>query len=43
LGKSKMKAFQASRRGGVIEVEVTGTRVLLSGQAVMVFAGELMV
>jgi PhzF family phenazine biosynthesis protein len=43
LGKSKMKAFQASQRGGVIEVEVTGDRVLLSGQAVMVFAGELMV
>jgi PhzF family phenazine biosynthesis protein len=41
LGKSTLKAFQASRRGGVIGVEVIDNRVLISGQAVMVFSGEL--
>jgi PhzF family phenazine biosynthesis protein len=43
LGKLMMKAFQASSRGGVIEIEISGDRVLLSGQAVMVFAGKLTV
>jgi PhzF family phenazine biosynthesis protein len=43
LDKTRMKAYQASRRGGLIGVEITACRVLLSGQAVMVFSGELMV
>ena len=36
LGTPKMRAFQASRRGGVVEVEHRGARVLLRGQAVTV-------
>lgn len=43
LGKDKMIAYQASERGGVIKVELSGERVLLSGQAVMVFEGFLLV
>lgn len=43
LGKDKMTAFQASERGGVIKVKLSGDRVLLSGQAVMVFEGFLLV
>jgi len=41
LIKRKMIAYQASTRGGVIKVEVQGNRVLLGGQAVMIFEGEL--
>lgn len=41
LDKTAMMAFQASRRGGVIRVEVKGDRVLLGGQAVTVLRGEL--
>ena len=41
LDKKEMMAFQASRRGGVIRVEVKGDRVLLGGQAVTVLRGEL--
>lgn len=42
LGKTKMEAFQASARGGVVRVEVAGDRVLLGGQAVTVLRGELL-
>jgi len=40
LGKSEFKAFQASRRGGVLQIKV-GERVLISGQAKTVFSGRL--
>jgi PhzF family phenazine biosynthesis protein len=42
LGKSKFSAFQASARGGVIQVEVVGDRVLLGGQAVIFAQGEIL-
>ena len=41
LGKDEMTAFQASPRGGVVKVKLTGDRVLLRGQAVTVLRGEL--
>lgn len=40
LGRSKFKAYQASPRGGVLEVEVVGDRVLLRGRAVTVLEGK---
>jgi len=42
LGKETMMAYQASARGGVIRVQLLEARVLLSGQAVMVFEGFLL-
>ncbi len=41
LGKSEFIAYQASRRGGVIQVRIRGDRVLLAGEAVLVARGEL--
>jgi PhzF family phenazine biosynthesis protein len=41
LGKSGMTAFQASSRGGVIRVRVSGDRVFLGGHAVTVLRGTL--
>ncbi|MGD8340356.1 MAG: PhzF family phenazine biosynthesis protein [Gammaproteobacteria bacterium] len=41
LGKTQMKAFQASRRGGVVHVRVEGDRVVLGGQAVTILEGRL--
>jgi len=41
LQKTEMIAFQASSRGGVVKVRMLEDRVLLSGQAVTVFKGEL--
>jgi PhzF family phenazine biosynthesis protein len=41
LGKTVLAAYQASPRGGTIEVEVAGDRVLLGGRAVTVLRGEL--
>ena len=35
LGKSDLTAYQASQRGGTVKLSVTGDRVLLRGQAVM--------
>jgi PhzF family phenazine biosynthesis protein len=43
LKKRKMVAFQASSRGGVVRVEVQGNRVLISGQAIMILKGELII
>jgi PhzF family phenazine biosynthesis protein len=40
-GKTSFVAYQASPRGGVVEVEVKGDRILLGGQAVTVLRGEL--
>jgi PhzF family phenazine biosynthesis protein len=41
LGKSSFVAYQASPRGGLINVRVEGERVFLSGRAETVFSGEL--
>ena len=41
LGKNAMRAFQASRRGGDVEVRVSGSRVELGGRAVITLRGEL--
>ena len=41
LGKSGMTAFQASSRGGVIRVRMSGDRVFLGGHAVTVLRGTL--
>ena len=41
LGKTEMKAFQASERGGEILVNYQGERTLISGQACTVIKGEL--
>jgi len=41
LGKSRLKAYQASSRGGVVHVSVNGDRVMLGGNAVIVFRGEM--
>jgi PhzF family phenazine biosynthesis protein len=43
LGKTKLKGYQASARGGVVQVEVRGERVLLGGQGVLVAKGELLI
>jgi PhzF family phenazine biosynthesis protein len=42
LNKDEMMAYQASARGGVLRVRVTGDRVKLGGQAVTVMRGDLM-
>ena len=42
LGKDDFLAYQASARGGVVKVGVRGDRVLLGGQAVTVWKGELL-
>ena len=41
LGKTTLIGFQASKRGGSVRVGLAGERVLLGGQAVTVFEGEL--
>ena len=43
LGKEEMVAYQASARGGVVRVRVGPERVYLSGRAVTVFRGELVI
>jgi PhzF family phenazine biosynthesis protein len=42
LGKETLLAHQASPRGGLIQVRPSGDRVILRGQAVMVFAAKLL-
>jgi PhzF family phenazine biosynthesis protein len=42
LGRTEFTAYQASARGGVIRVRLTGDRVVLGGQAVTVMTGELL-
>jgi predicted PhzF superfamily epimerase YddE/YHI9 len=42
LGKTELRAYQASPRGGVLGVCTVGQRVLLRGQAVTVLRGELL-
>lgn len=41
LGKTTFNAYQASKRGGELRVELAGERVLLRGQAVTVLKGTL--
>ena len=41
LGKTEMLAYQASARGGIVRVRVSGERVFLGGQAVTVCRGAL--
>jgi len=43
LGTSEHRAYQASPRGGFVEVRLEGDRVLLGGRAVTVLRGELTV
>lgn len=43
LGKNDLKGYQASNRGGTVDVGVRGERVLLSGRAVTVSRGEILV
>lgn len=42
LGKVELVGFQASARGGVVQLRVAGDRVSLGGQAVTVWKGELL-
>lgn len=42
LGKTEMTAYQASPRGGVIRLRLNGDRVILGGQAVTIWQGELL-
>ncbi len=41
LGRAPLTGYQASRRGGLVEVEPRGNRVLLRGRAVTVLEGSL--
>jgi PhzF family phenazine biosynthesis protein len=41
LGKQELRGYQASARGGEVEVRIRGDRVDLGGQAVTVLRGEL--
>ncbi|MBN1425671.1 PhzF family phenazine biosynthesis protein [Candidatus Fermentibacteria bacterium] len=43
LGKTELRAYQASARGGELLVRVEGNRVILAGHAVTVLRGELVV
>ncbi len=41
LGKAQMVGYQASERGGIVQVTLQGDRVQLGGQAVTVLQGKL--
>ena len=41
LGKCKMLGFQASSRGGVVQVELRGERVMLGGEGVLFARGQI--
>ncbi|NKX22119.1 PhzF family phenazine biosynthesis protein, partial [Alteromonadaceae bacterium A_SAG2] len=41
FGRSKLMAYQASKRGGTLKCEVAGDRVLISGQAVSYLEGYI--
>lgn len=43
LNKNYIKAYQASERGGRIDVEINGDRVYLYGNAITIFRGELVI
>lgn len=42
LGRSRLTAFQASSRGGLLRLRLEGDRVKISGKAVTVLRGELL-
>ncbi|MDW7650000.1 MAG: PhzF family phenazine biosynthesis protein [Bacillota bacterium] len=42
LNKNRLRAYQASARGGSVLVEISGDRVYLGGRAVTVMKGELL-
>jgi predicted PhzF superfamily epimerase YddE/YHI9 len=41
LGKSRLKACQASARGGMLDLEVRGERIAMSGRAVTMWRAQL--
>lgn len=41
LDRNRLRAYQASRRGGSLELEMQGDRVLIGGVARTVFSGEM--
>jgi predicted PhzF superfamily epimerase YddE/YHI9 len=41
LGKSKMTAYQASSRGGVVQVELRGDRIMLGGKGIIFARGDI--
>jgi len=43
LGKNKLSALQLSKRGGKLECEMAGDRVMISGQAKTYLIGEIVV
>jgi PhzF family phenazine biosynthesis protein len=43
LGKTRMSGYQASSRGGTVQVRVEGDRVVLGGEAVTTLSAELLV
>ena len=43
LGKNELKAYQASARGGSLGVRIVGKRVMITGDAITVFATTLKV
>jgi PhzF family phenazine biosynthesis protein len=43
LQKMEMTAYQASARGGILRLRMNGDRVILGGQAVTIWKGELLV
>jgi predicted PhzF superfamily epimerase YddE/YHI9 len=42
LGRAELTGFQASARGGLVQVRLRGDRVLLGGRAVTVLRGQLL-
>lgn len=43
LGKEKLRAYQASKRGGELDLEISGDRVFISGSALTVIEGNMRV
>lgn len=43
LGKASFNAYQASERGGSLQVQLEGDRVELLGSATLIFMGELLI
>jgi PhzF family phenazine biosynthesis protein len=42
LGKTEMRAYQASARGGVVRLRLNGDRIMLGGQAVTIMQATLL-
>jgi len=41
LGKEKFTAYQASKRGGILQLKIVGQRLLISGKAFILMAGSV--